>query len=259
VRAIVRTHPLAFCAVPKLPRRAPPRPPHAHRSLTSTQKHQPQNLRATTGRTSTASSSSSARPGLQAPALPGVLPVLPFPPNEALTPGASTTLHLYEARYLALLDAALARPDRCFAHAVIGAGPGVWGGVRMSDAAAAEVETGGAVTEWAAATAGGGPGPPSSIPSPARPPPGGPPPLPLGDGRAALRCACLARITSVEPVQGVGVGALVTVRGEARLELTDLVGTAPFLAATASLALDAPADESAASLAAAGQAVEALM
>lgn len=54
---------------------------------------------------------------------------------------------------------------------------------------------------------------------------------------------------------------MVTIRGEARLALTDLVGVAPFIATTAALALDAPPPDAAAAarLAAAGQAVEALM
>ena len=190
--------------------------------------------------------------------LPGILPVLPFPPSEALTPGAALTLHLYEARYLALLDAALSRPDRCFAHAVIGIGPGSRsaGARGGSTGEALGGPGGGAVSERAAGAA-----PTASPPQPSALP-GGPPPLPLGgDGRAALRCAVLARITSVQPAPGGGPGAIVTVRGEARLALTDLVGVSPFLAATAALALDEPPPDAAAAarLAAAGQAVEALM
>ena len=218
-----------------------------------------------TGRAPPATSTSSTRPSL----LPGILPVLPFPPTEALTPGASLTLHLYEARYLALLDAALARPDRCFAHAVVGAGPGAWAGLRggMAGGEEATGSGGGAVAEWAA---GGADGTVGTAPPPASSSGGssgaGPPPLPLGDGRAALRCAVLARITSVQPAPSGGPGAIVTVRGEARLALTDLVGVSPYLATTAALALDAPPPvggegpaAAAARLAAAGQAVEALM
>ncbi|KAL5843478.1 hypothetical protein ACOSQ4_009436 [Xanthoceras sorbifolium] len=47
-----------------------------------------------------------------------VLPLLPFNVNEVLVPSESKTLHLYEARYLALLDESLIRKNR-FVHFVL--------------------------------------------------------------------------------------------------------------------------------------------
>lgn len=38
------------------------------------------------------------------PSFPLTVPLLPFPPGELLVPGATKVLHLYEARYLALLE-----------------------------------------------------------------------------------------------------------------------------------------------------------
>lgn len=47
------------------------------------------------------------------------LPCLPFGPTEVFIPTATKTLHLYEARFLALLEEVLARYNNMFAHIVI--------------------------------------------------------------------------------------------------------------------------------------------
>ncbi|XP_038890566.1 uncharacterized protein LOC120080083 [Benincasa hispida] len=47
------------------------------------------------------------------------LPLLPFGVNEVLVPSESKTLHLYEARYLALLDESLFRKNKLFVHFVL--------------------------------------------------------------------------------------------------------------------------------------------
>lgn len=47
------------------------------------------------------------------------LPCLPFNPAEVFIPTATKTLHLYEARFLALLDEAIGKYHNMFAHIVI--------------------------------------------------------------------------------------------------------------------------------------------
>uniref|UniRef100_A0A0E0BGS6 Lon N-terminal domain-containing protein n=1 Tax=Oryza glumipatula TaxID=40148 RepID=A0A0E0BGS6_9ORYZ len=47
------------------------------------------------------------------------LPLLPFQPAEVLIPSECKTLHLYEARYLALLEEALYRKNNSFVHFVL--------------------------------------------------------------------------------------------------------------------------------------------
>ncbi|XP_066161676.1 uncharacterized protein [Oryza sativa Japonica Group] len=47
------------------------------------------------------------------------LPLLPFQPAEVLIPSECKTLHLYEARYLALLEEALYRTNNSFVHLVL--------------------------------------------------------------------------------------------------------------------------------------------
>ncbi|KAF3445406.1 hypothetical protein FNV43_RR10582 [Rhamnella rubrinervis] len=47
------------------------------------------------------------------------LPLLPFVTNEVLVPSESKTLHLYEARYLALLEESLMRKKKLFVHFVL--------------------------------------------------------------------------------------------------------------------------------------------
>ncbi|KAJ7559463.1 hypothetical protein O6H91_04G085900 [Diphasiastrum complanatum] len=47
------------------------------------------------------------------------LPCLPFNPSEVFTPSASKTLHLYEARFLALLDEVLGKYNNLFAHIIV--------------------------------------------------------------------------------------------------------------------------------------------
>lgn len=148
----------------------PPAPPHPNTPSHTQPPPPPTSNPFFPGRTAPTSFQSSSTRTL----LPGVLPVLPFPPSEALTPGAALTLHLFEARYLALLDAALARPDRCFVHAVIGAGPAAWASGARDEGGAAGEEMGGTVSEWAA---GGGGEVVGTAPAPPRPA-GGPRPCP---------------------------------------------------------------------------------
>lgn len=47
------------------------------------------------------------------------LPCLPFNPAEVFIPTATKTLHLYEARFLALLEEAIGKYNNMFAHIVI--------------------------------------------------------------------------------------------------------------------------------------------
>ncbi|ONI35812.1 hypothetical protein PRUPE_1G555700 [Prunus persica] len=47
------------------------------------------------------------------------LPLLPFSLNEVLVPSESKTLHLYEARYLGLLEESLMRKNKLFVHFVL--------------------------------------------------------------------------------------------------------------------------------------------
>ncbi|RLM70325.1 uncharacterized protein C2845_PM17G06060 [Panicum miliaceum] len=47
------------------------------------------------------------------------LPLLPFQPAEELIPSESKTLHLYEARYIALLEEALYKRKKSFVHFVL--------------------------------------------------------------------------------------------------------------------------------------------
>lgn len=47
------------------------------------------------------------------------LPLLPFDINQVLIPSESKTLHLYEARYLALLEESLFRKKKLFVHFVL--------------------------------------------------------------------------------------------------------------------------------------------
>ncbi|XP_019180773.1 PREDICTED: uncharacterized protein LOC109175862 isoform X2 [Ipomoea nil] len=47
------------------------------------------------------------------------LPLLPFPIDQTLIPSETKSLHLYEARYLALLDESLFRKEKLFVHFVL--------------------------------------------------------------------------------------------------------------------------------------------
>lgn len=47
------------------------------------------------------------------------LPCLPFSPAEVFVPASSKTLHLYEARFLSLLDEVLDKREKLFAHIVV--------------------------------------------------------------------------------------------------------------------------------------------
>eukprot|EP00879_Flechtneria_rotunda_P028469 GHRR01030585.1.p1 GENE.GHRR01030585.1~~GHRR01030585.1.p1 ORF type:complete len:179 (+),score=29.43 GHRR01030585.1:478-1014(+) len=52
---------------------------------------------------------------------PLTMPLLPFAVEEVLLPGAVKTLHLFEARYLAMLEEVLSSPNsnKLFAHVVV--------------------------------------------------------------------------------------------------------------------------------------------
>uniref|UniRef100_M1CJF0 ATP-dependent peptidase n=1 Tax=Solanum tuberosum TaxID=4113 RepID=M1CJF0_SOLTU len=47
------------------------------------------------------------------------LPLLPFPIDQVLVPSETKTLHLYEARYLALLEESLFKKKKFFVHFVL--------------------------------------------------------------------------------------------------------------------------------------------
>ncbi|GBF94465.1 hypothetical protein Rsub_06999 [Raphidocelis subcapitata] len=57
--------------------------------------------------------------GLQAPEFPLTCPLLPFPPSDALHPGGTKVLHLYEARYLAMIEKVLKASSQVFVHACV--------------------------------------------------------------------------------------------------------------------------------------------
>jgi len=124
------------------------------------------------------------------------LPALPFPPEEVLLPGATKKLHLYEARFLALLDAARGREGECadlFCHAVL---------LPVSED-------------------------------------------PFGGGGGGYVRAAHCAVGRVLEVERLGVGCLVTVRGEAPAQVTSLARAgeeSPFLHANLTLAEDAPFD-----------------
>ncbi|KAI3464322.1 hypothetical protein Pfo_020985 [Paulownia fortunei] len=48
-----------------------------------------------------------------------VLPLLPFPTDHVLVPSEAKTLHLYEARYIALLEESLFQKNKLFVHFVL--------------------------------------------------------------------------------------------------------------------------------------------
>jgi Lon protease-like protein len=48
------------------------------------------------------------------PSYPLQVPLLPFPSSEVLLPGQVKTLHLYEARYLNMLEEVLQSDDKLF-------------------------------------------------------------------------------------------------------------------------------------------------
>ncbi|KAG8378494.1 hypothetical protein BUALT_Bualt08G0143000 [Buddleja alternifolia] len=48
-----------------------------------------------------------------------VLPLLPFPADQVLVPSEAKTLHLYEARYIALLEESLFKKNKLFVHFVL--------------------------------------------------------------------------------------------------------------------------------------------
>lgn len=55
----------------------------------------------------------------QARASSRVLPLLPFPIDQVLIPSEVKTLHLYEARYIALLEESLFQKNKVFVHFVL--------------------------------------------------------------------------------------------------------------------------------------------
>lgn len=140
------------------------------------------------------------------------MPSLPFPASDVLVPGQTKRLHLFEARYLALLDEALARRDGCFAHVVAEPVSSLRASKSYYD-----------VTEEYTRFQSDGSSSSSSNSSA--------PPPPLVVGSYVLRLATLARIVDVRrpPASSRAPGALVTIRGEARLALLSLEDDAPYL------------------------------
>lgn len=139
-------------------------------------------------------------------------------------PGQTKRLHLFEARYLALLDEALARRDGCFAHVV--AEP-----VSSLRASPSYYDVTEEYTRFQSN---------SSLSSKSRDSDSLPPP-PLVVGAYALRLATLARVVDVRrpPASSGAPGALVTIRGEARLALLSLEDDAPYLRVKVEAAPDA--------------------
>ncbi|KAI8472564.1 MAG: hypothetical protein J3K34DRAFT_205940 [Monoraphidium minutum] len=56
---------------------------------------------------------------LKQPAFPLAVPLLPFPADDVLVPGGTKILHLYEARYLSLLERALKADPPVFCHVAV--------------------------------------------------------------------------------------------------------------------------------------------
>lgn len=111
------------------------------------------------------------------PAPPRTLPAMLFPADEVLLPGSTQVLHLYEARFLALLDEISARTGGLFAHLTF------------------------------------------------QPPAPGAPP---DDG---LRVNQVATLVRVEDVRRSEVGAKVTIVGESRVALVDVLDADPYVRA----------------------------
>ena len=59
------------------------------------------------------------QPGGKSLDWPLVLPMLPFQAQEVMTPGMTKALHLYEPRYLEMLEEVLASGHRLMAHVVV--------------------------------------------------------------------------------------------------------------------------------------------
>ena len=141
-------------------------------------------------------------------------------------PGQTKRLHLFEARYLALLDEALARRDGCFAHVVAEPVSSLRSSPSYYDA----------TEEYTRFQSDSSSSSNSNSDSSNLPPP---PPLVVGS--YALRLATLARIVDVRrpPASSRAPGALVTIRGEARLALLSLEDDAPYLRIRVEAAPDA--------------------
>ncbi|XP_062182610.1 uncharacterized protein LOC133886788 [Phragmites australis] len=121
------------------------------------------------------------------PSPPSVdLPLLPFQPSAVLIPSESRTLHLYEARYVALLDEALYKAKSSFVHFVLDP---------VEDSS-----------------------PKASF---------------------AVRYGCLVQI---ESVQKLDIGALVSIRGVCRVNISNLLQMEPYFRGVVSPMMDEPYD-----------------
>ncbi|XP_050212763.1 uncharacterized protein LOC126664424 isoform X2 [Mercurialis annua] len=103
------------------------------------------------------------------------LPLLPFNTTEVLVPSESKTLHLYEARYLALLEESLLRKQKLFVHFVLD------------------------------------------------------PILISSSGTEASFAAIYGCLVSIENVERLDVGALVSIRGIGRIKIIRVLQSAPYL------------------------------
>nr|CAB3489658.1 unnamed protein product [Digitaria exilis] len=101
------------------------------------------------------------------------LPLLPFQPAEVLIPSETKTLHLYEARYIALLEEALYKRKNSFVHFVLD--PVVDSSTKAS---------------------------------------------------FAVRYGCLVHIESVQKLE---IGALISIRGVCRVNISNLLDVSSFL------------------------------
>ncbi|KAL6868345.1 hypothetical protein ACP4OV_015190 [Aristida adscensionis] len=112
------------------------------------------------------------------------LPLLPFQPAEVLIPSETKTLHLYEARYIALLEEALYKRKNSFVHFVLDP---------VEDSS-----------------------PKASF---------------------AVRYGCLVQIESVQKLE---IGALVSIRGVCRVNISNLLQMEPYFCGAVSPMMDEP-------------------
>ncbi|KAK3149912.1 hypothetical protein QOZ80_3AG0224580 [Eleusine coracana subsp. coracana] len=110
------------------------------------------------------------------------LPLLPFQPAEVLIPSESKTLHLYEARYIALLEEAMSKRKNSFVHFVLD--PVVDSSPKAS---------------------------------------------------FAVRYGCLVQIESVQKME---IGALVSIRGVCRVNISNLLQMEPYFRGAVSPLMD---------------------
>ncbi|KAG2492183.1 hypothetical protein HYH03_009431 [Edaphochlamys debaryana] len=123
--------------------------------------------------------------------IPHELPLFPVQPIGVFLPGMTKTLHLYEPHFISLVEECLATPHRLMATAVL------------------EPYMGGQA-QGQGQNEGEGPG---SF---------------IGGNNYSLSCGCLVQVLSAKPYTG---GYLVRIRGEARLGISGLPQSGPYMRA----------------------------